>query len=375
MGTRLLIAPIAAWIGSSLLTANPLGFVQKNLVSDGAVPAAVIDSSLKNPWGISFSPTTPFWISDNGSGLSTLYSGDGTKQGLVVTIPPPGGSPAGTMATPTGTVYNGTSTDFSGDRFIFATEDGTIAGWQGGTTASLRADNSAGGAVYKGLAIASGMIYATDFANGKVDVWNDGYTPLSLGGGAFTDPNLPSGYSPFGIQNLGGDLYVTYAKKEAGGDDDTPGPGFGFVDKYDTSGNLLQRVVVGDPGNPNSPLNSPWGLAIAPAGFGDLGGVLLVGNFGDGHINAFDSTTGAFIRTLTDASGSPLVIDGLWGLSFGNGGPGFDANKLYFTAGINDEQDGLFGSLSPVPESGTMLLIGLGLTGAAFIRRGRAAAL
>ena len=235
-----------------------------------------------------------------------------------------------------------------GDRFLFATEDGTIAGWQGGTTAAVRVDNSASGAVYKGLTTAEGKLYATDFAGGKVDVYDSMFSQVS-NAGAFTDPNLPSGYAPFGIQNLGGTLYVTYAKKAPGSDDDEAGPGFGFVDTFDTSGNLLQRLVIGVPGDPNSPLNSPWGIALAPTNFGPLSNLLLVGNFGDGRINAFDPATGAFVSTLNNTGGAPIVIDGLWGLAFGNAGPGFDPQKLYFTAGLNHESDGLFGSLQAAP--------------------------
>jgi len=362
----------------SLATANvvagPLGFVQTNLVSDGAVPANFTDPNLKNPWGISFGPAAPFWTSDNGTGLSTLYNGMGQPQALVVTIPAAPGSPVGTTGVPTGTVFNSGAAGgtFMGDRFLFATEDGTISGWQGslGTTAAVRVDASASGAVYKGLAIAGNTIYATDFANGKVDAFNSSYGSAGLGAGAFTDPTLPSGYAPFGIETIGGSIYVTYAFKQPGGDDDVPGPGFGFVDKYDTSGNLIQRLITGIPGDPTSPLNSPWGMALAPSTFGDLAGLFLVGNFGDGRINAFDPTTGAFISALKNSSGNPIVNDGLWALKFGNAGPGFSANKLYFTAGLNGEADGLFGSLQVAPEASTALLLGGAfLLGAAVRRR------
>ena len=338
--------------------AGPFSYFQTNLVSDGAVPANLIDVNLRNPWGIAFSPTSPFWIADNAAGLATLYSGDGSIQALVVTVPPAPGSLPFTQSTPTGAVFNASSS-FSNDRFLFATEDGTIVGWQGGlgTSGAVRVDNSAGGAVYKGLAIAGTSIYATNFAAGRVEVFTGNYAPVSLPG-AFTDPNLPSGYSPFGIQNIGGSIYVTYALKQTGGTDDVPGPGFGFVDKYDTSGVLLQRLIVGIPGDPASHLNAPWGMALAPAGFGDLGGLLLVGNFGDGLINAFNPSNGAFISSLNDANGIPFQNDGLWALSFGNNGPGFSSQKLYFTAGLNDETDGLFGSIASLaPEPGTSLLV------------------
>jgi uncharacterized protein (TIGR03118 family) len=368
---------IAVCMPAACAFAGPVGFFQTNLVSDGAVPANVTDPDLKNPWGISFGPSTPFWISDNGTGLATLYAGDGTKQGLVVTIPPAAGSPVGTTGVPTGTVFNPNAMagDFMGDRFLFATEDGVVAGWQPSlmTDAARRVDLSASDAVFKGLAIAAGRIYATDFHNGTVDVFDTSYSLVSLPGG-FTDPNLPSGYAPFGIQFIDGFLYVTYAKQEAGGDDDDPGPGRGFVDKYNTNGDLQQRLIVGIPDDPSSPLNSPWGLALAPGGFGDLGGLLLVGNFGDGKINAFDPGTGAFVSSLNDSHGNPIVNDGLWGLAFGNAGPGFSPNKLYFTAGLNDEEDGLFGSLQVVPEPSSLLTLAAGLlVCAAGLRRLRSA--
>jgi uncharacterized protein (TIGR03118 family) len=296
------------------------------------------------------------------------------KQGLVVTIPPaPGGAPPGV---PTGTVFNSHASvangnQFTGDVFLFATEDGTISGWKGGTNAAVRVDSSASGAVYKGLAIDATLnrIYATDFGNGKVDVFDTNYNQILAG--TFTDPNLPSGFAPFGIENIGGFIYVTYAKKN--GIDDEAGPGNGFVDKFTTDGVLDQRLIIGVPGDPNSPLNSPWGLALAPSTFGDLAGLFLVGNFGDGRINAFDPATGAFVSALNNTSGNPIVNDGLWALKFGNGGPGFSPDKLYFTAGLNDEHDGLFGSLQAVPEPSTSLLLAGALLLGGVLRRRMAA--
>lgn len=355
--------------------ATPVGYVQTNLVSDGTVPANVVDSTLKNPWGISFGPTSPFWIANNGSGVSTLYQGDGTKNMLSVTVPPAPGSPLGTLGTPTGTVFNGTSANFLGDRFLFATQDGTISGWQPllGTTAAVRAFSSPG-AAYTGLALAGNMLYAADFANARIDAWDSSYSLSSLGGGAFVDPNLPAGYSPFNIQNLGGALYVTYAKISAG--DAEAGAGFGFVDKFDTNGSLLQRLVTGVPGDPTSPLNAPWGLALAPSGFGDLSNLLLVGNFGNGRINGFDPLTGAFVGTLDDAGGTPIENESLWGLAFGNGAAGFDPQTLYFTAGLTDESQGLFGSLrsvssAAVPEPSTPMSLSAALIALFFVGRRR----
>jgi len=282
-------------------------------------------------------------------------------------VPPVPGSPSGTKSTPTGIVFSG-SADFMGDRFLFATEQGTIAGRQSpATTASIRVDKSAAGAVYEGLAIGANRLHASNFHNGSVDVFDNGYSQITLPG-AFVDPALPSGFAPFNVQEIGGAIYVTYAKQGRTGDD-VSGPGNGFVDKFDTNGTLLQRLISGTPGDVNSPLNSPWGMAVAPASFGELGGLLLVGNLGDGKINAFNPTTGDFVRTLTDAKGNPVVIDGLWALAFGNGGPGFDRNKLYFTAGLNDEADGLFGSLSVIPEPGTVVLWSAGLMVLFAVRR------
>jgi uncharacterized protein (TIGR03118 family) len=321
-------------------------YIQHNLVSDLPGVSDHTDTNLLNPWGISFSPTSPFWISDNHSGRSTLYNSSGTPQALVVTIPPPaGGTPP---ASPSGTVWNTTTGFFvvsnTSSRFLFSTEDGTISAWASGPNAVLKVDNSASGAVYKGLAIGSNgvgtFIYATDFHNGKIDAFDTNFSPALVG--AFVDTNIPATFAPFNIQNLNGELYVTYAQPDADKHDDVPGPGHGYVDVFDTSGNLLKRLVVqGD-------LNSPWGVALAPMGFGPFGGALLVGNFGDGRINAFDPATGNWMGELNGTNGSPLVIPGLWALAFGNGGSGGSPQTLYFTAGPNGETDGLFGSLAPL---------------------------
>jgi uncharacterized protein (TIGR03118 family) len=329
-------------------------FKQVNLVSDIPGLALTTDPDLVNAWGISHSPTSPFWISDNGMGLSTLYNGAGTKLALVVTIPPPAGSPAGTTATPTGQLFNGT-TDFAvtngitsaPSRFIFATEDGTISGWNptvDPTHAILGADNSASGAVYKGLAFGSNasgnFLYAANFHAGTIDVFDKDFHQVQLAG-SFSDPTIHRGFAPFNIQNLGGKLYVTYAKQDADRHDDVAGPGNGYVDIFDTNGNLLQRLAT------RGRLNSPWGLAIAPPSFGVFAGDLLVGNFGDGRINVVDPVTGDFLAQLRDAKNRPITINGLWGLIVGNGGNGGDVDKVYFTAGPNGEADGLFGSLAP----------------------------
>ena len=321
-------------------------YIQHNLVSDLAGYADHTDTNLLNPWGISFSATSPFWLSDNHSGLSTLYNSSGTPQALVVTIPPPAGGTS--PASPSGTVWNNTTGFIAAgntpSRFLFSTEDGTISAWASGPNAVLKVDNSASGAVYKGLAIGSNgvgtFIYATDFHNDRIDAFDTNFSPAMLG--AFVDTNIPAIFAPFNIQNLNGELYVTYAQPDADKHDDVSGPGHGYVDVFDTSGNLLRRLVS------QGVLNSPWGLAVAPMGFGPFGGALLVGNFGGGQINAFDPATGDWMGTLNGTNGSPLAIPGLWALAFGNGGNGGSPQTLYFTAGFNSETDGLFGSLAPL---------------------------
>ncbi len=320
------------------------------LVSDGTIPAAHTDANLVNGWGITAGPTTPWWVANNHTDTSTLYDGTGAPRPLVVSVP--GG--------PTGTVFNG-SADFvvssggaSGPaRFLFATEGGTIQGWNPGvplpptsTHAQVGADRSSVGAIYKGLAIgqvgSANFLYATDFHNGRVDVFNGSFT-LQSWHGAFRDRRLPRGYAPFGIQNLGGVMFVTFAKQDADRMDELHGRGFGFVDAFTTSGQLLGRVASRDD------LNAPWGLAMAPAGFGQFSGDLLVGNFGDGRINAFRwSRDDGWEEhgTLRGADHRPLSIDGLWGIGFGNGSASGPTNVLYFAAGPNDEAHGAFGSIS-----------------------------
>jgi uncharacterized protein (TIGR03118 family) len=323
-------------------------YQQTNLVSDLPGIASVQDPNLVNPWGFATSPASPFWVANNHTGVATLYNSSGVPQALVVTVPSAGGS---TPGSPTGIVFNGSSDFQVGTgmpaHFIFATEDGTISGWNSGTAAVLEVNNSASNAVYKGLAIGNNgtanFLYAANFHAGRVDVFNGTYTPVvSIGG--FTDPNLPVGYAPFDIQNIGGVLFVTYALQDAAAHDDVPGLGHGFINRFDLNGNLLGRFAS------RGTLNSPWGLALAPAGFGAFANDLLVGNFGDGRINALDPVTGVYLGQLADGSSNPISIEGLWGLKFGNGGNGGDINKLYFTAGIagpgHVEDHGLFGSIS-----------------------------
>ncbi len=350
LGATLLVQTLLQGGAVQAASSSSNSYQRTSLVSDLPGVARVTDPHLVNPWGLSASPTGPFWVSDNGTGLATIYDGHGTPSSLVVTVPPPAGS-SGTAA-PTGNVFNPTS-DFvvmqggtSGpSQFIFATEDGTISGWNPAvnpTMAVLAVDNSASGAVYKGLALGSNargnFLFAANFHAGTVDVFDAHFTPATLAG-SFHDPALPAGYAPFNIANIGGQLFVTYAVQDADKHDDVPGSGHGFIDVFDTNGNLVRRFTS------HGPLNSPWGLALAPADFGKFSGDLLVGNFGDGRINAFDPTSGAFLGTLRDREGNPIAIPGLWALRFGNGGQAGDPHTLFFTAGIVHEQHGLFGSL------------------------------
>jgi len=328
-------------------------YKQLNLVSDLRNEAIRLDPNLVNPWGIAFPPTGPFWIADNGTGVSTLYDSEGKpfpkpSAGLVVTVPPAPGSTEG--GNPTGIVFNGTS-DFvvtqngnSGPaRFIFANEDGSISGWNPNVNPAEAVgvvDNSTSGAVYKGLALSSNVsgnfLFATNFHTGFIDRFNSQFSPA----GSFTDPNLPALFAPFGIRNIGGNLYVTFAKKEtADSKDDEKGPGNGFVDIFDTNGNLIRQVAA------HGTLNSPWGLALAPPNFGLFSNALLVGNFGDGLINAFDFTTDKFLGQLEEKKGNPIMIEGLWSLTFGNGGLAGRTDSLFFTAGIDEENHGLFGEI------------------------------
>jgi uncharacterized protein (TIGR03118 family) len=335
-------------------------YVQHNLASDVPGLADQTDPNLVNPWGISMSSTSPFWISNNHSGVTSVYDGQGkpapTANPIVVKIPvPSGGNPP---AAPTGQVFNDTQGFVVNGKpapFIFVTEDGTISAWSPSAdpaNAILMVDNSAAGAVYKGVALANTsngpMLYAANFNAATIDVFDGNFSPV-ISAGAFTDPNLPAGFAPFNVQRIGRKLYVTYAMQDAAKHDDVAGAGNGFVDVFDVAGNLVTRLVS------NGSLNSPWGLALAPGNFGDFSNVLLVGNFGDGVINAFDPCSGEYLGTLQDGSGAKIIISGLWGLSFGNGRGAGDATTLYFTAGIagsgNVEDHGLFGSIAIAPAS------------------------
>ncbi|HEY8098533.1 MAG TPA: TIGR03118 family protein [Methylobacter sp.] len=354
IGLSLLIT-LLSLIPAQILHADPIflhqGYKVHNLVSDPSFLGGADhqDSDLVNAWGIAFNPDAVVWVNDNGTGKSTLYNGKGEKQGLVVTVPP---------SAPTGIVFFGGRNDFivtadsksAPSSFIFSTEAGTIASWASvaGTTAVEMVNNSATGTVYKGLALSTDgqryLLYATDFHNAKVDVFDGKFQPVSLGIDAFKDPKIPAGFAPFGIQAINGVIFVTYAKQDKDAHDDVPGPGLGFVDAFDANGILLKRVAA------HGKLNSPWGLALAPANFGKFSNHLLVGNFGDGSIIAFDLTNPSIFggTKLRQTDGSPLIIDGLWGIGFGNGLHNLDTNALFFTAGPNGENNGLFGRIEAV---------------------------
>jgi uncharacterized protein (TIGR03118 family) len=321
------------------------------LVSDIPGMAPTLDLNLVNAWGLARSSGSPWWVADNGSDKTTIYNAAGALQSI-------GGHPFQDVpGAPTGAVFSGITGQFQvgttaspttlgTSNFIFAAEDGKIRAWRGGSTAALVTASGEDGAVFKGLAISNGtagpLLYATDFANGDVDVFNGAWQNVTQPG-QFVDPHMKHHYAPFGIQTIGDRVFVTYAKQDPHSTDELHGKGRGFVDAYDLTGNFLGRVAQ------RGPLNAPWGLAWAPAGFGRFGGDLLVGNFGDGQINAYEEMpNGRFEHrgTLRDADGQKLVIDGLWALEFGNAGSNGTPNDLYFTAGPNDESDGLFGKLN-----------------------------
>ena len=329
------------------LTANAQ-YVPFNLVTDGGSATTLhVDRNLINPWGLASSPTGPFWVAANGTSKSTVYDSKGNayppNAPIVVNVG------ASSESAPTGIVFNGTDEFkvakngvFAPARFIFVTEDGTISGWSPIVDPKNAVPaNSAltPGAVYKGAALAAGphgtLLYATNFRSGFVEVYNGRWGLV----GTFTDPNIPDDYGPFGIQNINGYLIVTYAKADAEREDDVAGLGNGYVDMFTPTGKLVRRIAS------HGSLNSPWGIALAPKNFGPYSNNLLIGNFGDGRINAFvnGGKFNGLLRTIGNQATKFLTIPGLWALKFGNGGLGGDLNKLYFTAGPGDEKHGAFG--------------------------------
>jgi len=349
-------------------------YTQTNLVSDTVGAAPTHDPNLVNPWGLSRSSTSPWWVANNNSGTSTLHNGTGQIIPIngngIVTIPPPKNAPAGTIAAPTGTVFNG-STDFvlpapnsKPAAFIFATEDGTISGWNGGPSAVLAVDNndngSANGAVYKGATTAVNdgkrFLYVTNFRAARVEVYDRNFNRVQLPEDAF-DPGadgdhngddghaaerIPPGFAPFNIQNIGGSLFVTYAKQDGARHDDVAGPGNGFVEIFTPSGKHIGHLEHG------SWLNSPWGVVWTPRDFGVFSNTILVGNFGSGWIAAFNGCTYKFIGFVQNPDDSILTIDGLWSLTFGNGATAGPSTTLFFSSGPDKESHGLFGTLTPV---------------------------
>jgi uncharacterized protein (TIGR03118 family) len=329
-------------------------YFQRNLVSDLPDAADRQDKNLVNAWGLDRAPAGPWWVNAAGTGLSQVYDANGgaapAANPLVVTIPSPDGTG---HSSPTGIVFNG-SQDFQVGTnapalFLFATEDGTIAGWNPGVSAktAITKVNRAGNAIYKGLTLGvmngQNVLYAANFHAGTIEVYDSGFQPVTLPSSAFKDPKLPEGFAPFNVQNINGAIYVTYAMQDEDQEDDVPGAGFGYVDRYSPSGVLLLRLEHG------KWLNAPWGITISPGGFGKLSNKLLVGNFGSGQIAAFNAESGEFQSMMNDPTGKPVTIDGLWGLRFGNGFAAGGVNVLYFAAGIQDEDHGLFGTLRPGP--------------------------
>ena len=335
---------------ASAARAEP-AFERVDLVSDGAVVGTRVDANLMNPWGLVHGPETPWWVANNATKTSTIYTGGGVPAALVVTVP----------GSPTGAVFNDTdkflvcASRCSASKFIFAGEDGVITAWAPdvprpgpSTQAFVVYDGSAAGSVYKGLAIATSHgrvhhLYATDFHNGRVDVFNERFEKLPPAEGVFDDDDIPRGYAPFGIAHFGDRIFVTYAKQDADKHDDVKGPGHGFVDEFDLDGFFVRRVAS------RGRLNSPWGMALGPESFGEFDDALLVGNFGDGRIHGYKLVppTGRFfyVGALRDTRGEPIAIDGLWSIAVGNDGAAGSSHDLYFTAGLNGEADGLFGFL------------------------------
>jgi len=368
--SRLLKVPVVSAVlavGILLLPAvtKAQHYTQTNLVSDQMGVAAVHDPNLVNPWGLTRGPVTaanangsPWWVSNNGTGTSTLYTGTGAIIPIngngIVTVPPPKNSPAGTLSTPTGIVFNGSKTDFiitgttTPAAFIFVTEDGTISAWGGGPAATLEVDNSDGGkgAVYKGAtsAVVNGktFLYVANFRSGRIEVYDNAFHRVRISEELFDDDRLPRDFAPFNVQNIGGTLFVTYAKQDGPKHDDVPGEGNGFVELYTPAGRHIGHLQHGPW------LNSPWGVVWTPRDFGTFSNSILVGNFESGWIAAYNGFTYEFEGFVKNPDNSILTIDGLWSLTFGTGGTAGPSTTLFFSAGPDHEAHGLFGTLVPV---------------------------
>ena len=341
------LAAVGIPVAASASDPTAVEYQQTNLISDIAGVARITDPNLVNPWGQAASASSPLWVADNGADVSTLYRG-GVKGSIPSIVPLVVSIPKGA---PTGIVFNSTSdfvvhtrTGSAPANFIFDSENGVISAWSGAVSGTnAQAEFTSKRAVYKGLALASAgganYLYAANFRKARIDVFDAEFKKVHLSGN-FEDSQIPTGFAPFDVQLLGGELYVSYAEQDAKKHDDVAGPGNGFVDVYDTSGRLLRRLIA------HGDLNSPWGLVLAPSSFGAFGGDLLVGNFGDGAIHAYDPTTGAPKGQLMNTDGNPILINGLWALRFGNGTFATDGT-LVFTAGIGDEGHGLLGEITP----------------------------
>jgi uncharacterized protein (TIGR03118 family) len=356
---------LVAAAAPAMATAAPANsFKQTNLIANKAsFGAKLVDPNLKNAWGLAAGPTTPIWVADNNSGKATVYTGgvNGGAVSLALTVPVPGANPSGQVFNSATKAFPVGGSKGSPAVFILDTDStgstqspGQIEAWNGGAKFVVE-DSPAGGAggktpakaVFKGLALAPRTsagpeLFAADVANGTVDVFNKNFAPVSTPG-EFKDPKLPKGYAPFGIQMLGGKVYVSYGKQNAAKTDVVPGAGLGVVDVYTVNGKLVHHLVSNGPA---SPLDEPWGLAIAPAGFGPFAGDLLVGNLGNGWINVFNPTTGMHLGALDGPNGSPIAINGLWGLRVGNSAFG-GSSSLVFSAGPNGYANGVVGVLNP----------------------------
>jgi uncharacterized protein (TIGR03118 family) len=340
------VAALAIGVASAGGSRSLVAYNMNPLVSDGpAVTAPLADPSLVNGWGLSASATSPWWTSNNKTNTSTLYSGVGSKSALTVSVP---GGPTGTIANANGADFvisqNGVS---SSARFLFDTQSGQILGWAptvNSATAVTAVDDSTTGAEFDGLTTLNDQLYATDFHNAKVDTFSASFAPAPL---AFSDPNIPKGWAPFGIQALNGNIFVTYAEQDKAKQNSVAGGGLGYVDEFSPTGTLIARVA--SKGSSRAPLNAPWGLALAPANFGAYSGDLLVGNFGNGRISAYQQlSTGKWVYKgqIRTANGAPIVIDGLWAIAFGNGASAGPTNNLYFLAGPTGQTHGLFGFIA-----------------------------